>query len=98
MRASDFLQVQTLLIMALGLVAFIVDTAGGVLCAKFINLFLKQKINPMIGACGISAFPMSGRVRCRKRARSRARSDSHAVALIEGVKLCIRQLSVKSRF
>ena len=62
MRASDFLQVQTLLIMGLGLIAFIVDTAGGVLCAKFINLFLKHKINPMIGACGISAFPMSGRV------------------------------------
>ena len=52
----------TLLIMGLGLVAFIVDTAGGVLFAKFLNLFLKNKVNPMIGAAGISAFPMSGRI------------------------------------
>ena len=42
--------------------AFIFDTIGGVLFAKFLNLFLKKKINPMIGACGISAFPMSARV------------------------------------
>ena len=42
--------------------AFVFDTAGGVLFAKFLNLFLKKKINPMIGAAGISAFPMSGRV------------------------------------
>ena len=46
----------------LGLVAFIIDTAGGVLFAKLLNLFSKKKINPMIGAAGISAFPMSGRV------------------------------------
>ena len=52
----------TLLILGLGLVAFVFDTAGGVLFAKFLNLFLKKKINPMIGAAGISAFPMSGRV------------------------------------
>lgn len=50
------------LLLPLGLVAFIFDTAGGVLFAKFLNLFLKTKINPMIGAAGISAFPMSGRV------------------------------------
>lgn len=62
MTAEKFLQVQTLIIIALGLVAFIFDTAGGVLFAKFINLFLKKKINPMIGAAGISAFPMSARV------------------------------------
>lgn len=62
MEASQFLQLDTLLIMGLGLVAFIFDTAGGVLFAKIINLFLKKKINPMIGAAGISAFPMSGRV------------------------------------
>ena len=62
MRAQDFIRPATLKILALGLVAFIVDTAGGVLCAKFVNLFLRKKINPMIGACGISAFPMSGRV------------------------------------
>ena len=62
MQADKFLQPQTLLILGLGLVAFIVDTAGGVLFAKFLNLFLKKKINPMIGAAGISAFPMSGRI------------------------------------
>ena len=62
MSAGQFLNGDTLLIMGLGLVAFIVDTAGGVLFAKLLNLFLKEKINPMIGAAGISAFPMSGRV------------------------------------
>lgn len=62
MRAENFLNVQTLFILLLGLVAFIFDTAGGVLFAKILNLFLKNKINPMIGACGISAFPMSARV------------------------------------
>jgi oxaloacetate decarboxylase beta subunit len=62
MRADNFLTLGTLMIMAMGLVAFIFDTAGGVLFAKVINLFLKKKINPMIGACGISAFPMSSRV------------------------------------
>ncbi len=62
MHYSDFLATETLLILGLGLVAFIVDTAGGVLFAKFLNLFLKKKMNPMIGAAGISAFPMSGRI------------------------------------
>lgn len=62
MRGEDFLQWQTLLILGLGLVAFVVDTAGGVLFAKIYNLFAKEKINPMIGAAGISAFPMSSRV------------------------------------
>ena len=62
MQADQFLLVETLLIMGLGLVAFIVDTAGGVLFAKILNLFLKKKFNPMIGAAGISAFPMSGRI------------------------------------
>ena len=62
MHAEKFLSFSTLLILALGLFAFIFDTAGGVLFAKFLNLFLKEKINPMIGAAGISAFPMSGRV------------------------------------
>ncbi len=61
MVASQFLQPTTLIIIGMGLVAFIFDTAGGVLFAKFINLFLKRKVNPMIGACGISAFPMSAR-------------------------------------
>ena len=62
MRAEDFLSVETLLILALGLVAFIFDTVGGVVFAKILNLFRKNKLNPMIGACGISAFPMSSRV------------------------------------
>jgi len=62
MSAEAFLNAKTLLIMSLGLIAFVFDTAGGVLLAKFLNLFLKEKINPMIGAAGISAFPMSGRV------------------------------------
>jgi len=64
MRAEQFLNLQTLLILAMGLLAFVFDTAGGVLFAKLINLFLPEnrKINPMIGACGISAFPMSARV------------------------------------
>ena len=64
MKADEFLTVETLGILALGLVAFIFDTAGGVLFAKLLNLFLPagKKINPMIGAAGISAFPMSARV------------------------------------
>lgn len=62
MRADDFVRVDTLAIMAIGLVAFIFDTIGGVLFAKLMNLFLREKINPMIGAAGISAFPMSSRV------------------------------------
>ncbi len=62
MTAAEFLRGETLLIMGLGLVAFIVDTFGGIMLAKFMNLFTKNKINPMIGAAGISAFPMSARV------------------------------------
>lgn len=62
MQYEQFLTVETLMIMGLGLVAFIFDTAGGVLFAKFLNLFSKNKINPMVGAAGISAFPMSSRV------------------------------------
>lgn len=62
MTAAEFLRLETLLIMGLGLVAFVVDTFGGVMLAKIMNLFLKNKINPMIGAAGISAFPMSARV------------------------------------
>ena len=62
MGAEDFLRYETLLIMGLGLVAFVVDTFGGIMIAKLMNLFLKEKINPMIGAAGISAFPMAARV------------------------------------
>ena len=62
MKASQFLQPQTALIFAIGILAFVFDTAGGVIFAKVVNLFLKKKVNPMIGAAGISAFPMSARV------------------------------------
>ena len=62
MVAENFLRLDTLLIMALGLFAFVFDTAGGVLFAKVLNIFRKKKINPMVGAAGISAFPMSARV------------------------------------
>ncbi len=62
MRAEQFVNVQTLLIMGLGLVAFIFDTAAGVFFAKILNIFSKNKVNPMVGAAGISAFPMSARV------------------------------------
>ncbi|HBL68971.1 MAG TPA: glutaconyl-CoA decarboxylase subunit beta, partial [Firmicutes bacterium] len=62
MVAKDFLAPSTLFIMVMGLFAFVFDTAGGVMFAKLLNLFLKNKVNPMIGAAGISAFPMSARV------------------------------------
>lgn len=65
MQAESFLNYKTLLIMGMGLLAFIFDTGGGVLFAKALNLVLRRKINPMIGACGISAFPMSARVIAR---------------------------------
>ena len=62
MKAESFVSVKTVLIMCLGLLAFVFDTIAGATFAKFLNLFLKQKINPMVGAAGISAFPMSSRV------------------------------------
>ena len=62
MQAEYFVTYQTLMIMGLGLFAFIFDTIGGVMFAKFLNLFSKNKINPMVGAAGISAFPMASRV------------------------------------
>jgi len=62
MKAAEFLRVDTLIIIGLGLVAFVFDTFGGIMVAKLMNLFGKEKINPMIGAAGISAFPMSARV------------------------------------
>jgi len=62
MTAEKFLNFDTLMIMGMGLIAFIFDTAGGVLFAKLLNLFLRHKVNPMVGAAGISAFPMSARV------------------------------------
>ena len=62
MKAETFVTIDTFLIMGLGLLAFVFDTIAGVMFAKFINLFSKTKINPMVGAAGISAFPMSARV------------------------------------
>lgn len=62
MQASSFIRPDTLFIMIIGLAAFVFDTFGGILIAKVMNLFLKQKINPMVGAAGISAFPMASRV------------------------------------
>lgn len=62
MTAAEFLRVDTLLILGLGLIAFVFDTVGGVLFAIIMNLFVKNKVNPMIGAAGISAFPMSARI------------------------------------
>jgi oxaloacetate decarboxylase beta subunit len=62
MRAETFVKVETLMIMALGLIAFVFDTIAGVLFAKLLNLFSHNKVNPMVGAAGISAFPMSARV------------------------------------
>lgn len=81
MTAQDFLTKNTLLIMLLGLVAFIFDTAGGVMFAKFLNLFRKEKINPMVGAAGISAFPMSARV-IQKMAKD---EDPHNFILMQSV-------------
>lgn len=62
MKAEMFVTVETIMILLLGLVAFVFDTVGGVMFAKLLNLFSKNKINPMVGAAGISAFPMSSRV------------------------------------
>ena len=62
MKAEWFVTWQTLLILGLGLVGFVFDTVGGVLFAKALNLVSRKKINPMIGAAGISAFPMASRV------------------------------------
>jgi oxaloacetate decarboxylase beta subunit len=60
--AENFLNIQTLFILVLGVVAFSMGTAGGVLLAKFMNLFTKNKINPLIGSAGVSAVPMAARV------------------------------------
>jgi len=59
---ATFLSVKTLLILAMGIVAFSLGTAGGVMLAKFMNLFSKEKINPLIGSAGVSAVPMAARV------------------------------------
>ncbi|MFH1879199.1 MAG: sodium ion-translocating decarboxylase subunit beta [Bacillota bacterium] len=79
MLAKNFLRWDTLFILTFGLFAFIFDTAGGVLFAKFLNLFRKNKLNPMIGAAGISAFPMSARV-IQKMAK---KDDPHNFVLMQ---------------
>lgn len=81
MSADKFLNVATLMIMGMGLVAFIFDTAGGVLFAKLLNVFLKEKINPMVGAAGISAFPMSARVI----QRMAQKEDPHNFVLMQSI-------------
>ena len=62
MRAEQFVNRNTLIIMGLGLVAFVFDSIAGVMFVKLLNLFSRKKVNPMVGAAGISAFPMSARV------------------------------------
>lgn len=62
MTAQSFLNLQTLMILALGLFAFVLDTVAGLLFGKGMSFFSRGKINPLIGACGISAFPMAGRL------------------------------------
>ena len=62
MTADSFLQFETIMILALGLIAFILDTVAGLLFGKLMAFFTSGKINPLIGACGISAFPMAGRL------------------------------------
>ena len=83
MRHEQFLQPMTLFIMILGFVAFVFDTAGGVLFVKFLNLFSKEqyKINPMVGAAGISAFPMAARI-VQKMA---TKEDPHNFILMQAV-------------
>ena len=60
--AANFLNLETIKIMVMGVCAFALGSAGGVLLAKFMNLFLKNKINPLIGSAGVSAVPMAARV------------------------------------
>ena len=62
MKAEQFVTVKTLMIIGLGLLAFVFDTIGGIVFVKILNIFSKKKINPMVGAAGISAFPMASRV------------------------------------
>jgi len=81
MTAEKFLNVETLMIMGMGLLAFVFDTAGGVLFAKLLNLFMKRKINPMVGAAGISAFPMSARV-IQRMAKA---EDPHNFVLMQSI-------------
>ena len=62
MKADRFVHIDTIIVMGLGLLAFSFDTFFGIFFVKLINLFSKKKINPMVGAAGISAFPMASRI------------------------------------
>lgn len=62
MKASAFIDVRTLMILGLGLIAFVLDTVAGLLFGKLMSVLSRGKVNPLIGACGISAFPMAGRL------------------------------------
>ena len=62
MTGESFIRSETILILAMGLIAFILDTVGGVLFGKFLYVISGKKFNPLIGAAGISAFPMSARI------------------------------------
>lgn len=79
MQAEQFVTVQTVIIMLIGLFAFVMDTIGGVMFAKVLNLYLKKKINPMIGGAGISAFPMS----CRDIQRIAQEEDPGNIILMQ---------------
>ena len=62
MTGPSFLNVQTLMVLGLGLLAFVLDTVAGLLFGKLMSFVTGGKVNPLIGACGISAFPMAGRL------------------------------------
>ena len=71
MSAGTFLRTDVILIFFLGLIAFMISTASGILFAKLINIFTGNKINPLVGAAGVSAVPMAARVAQRSRSRGR---------------------------
>jgi len=62
MNAENFLRKEVIFIFCLGLFAFMISTASGIILAKLVNLFTKNKINPLVGAAGVSAVPMAARV------------------------------------
>ncbi len=74
MPAAIFLRTETLLIVSLAILAFILSTAGGLMMAKFVNLFLKEKINPLLGSAGVSAVPMAARVAQKEGQRANPRN------------------------
>jgi sodium ion-translocating decarboxylase beta subunit len=81
MTAQSFLNLQTLMILGLGLLAFVLDTIAGLLFGKLLNFITRGKVNPLIGACGISAFPMAGRLS----AQMAQREDPHNFILMHAM-------------